>query len=319
MKMLYSLAGNVKEMGQKEMSRTAREGIVTCGYGNRFVVHTDTADYTCGLRGRVSFVSDHTTPVAVGDDVLFTVTGENEGIIDSVQPRRSVLSRPAIGREKSEHVLAANIDCLIIVASIKSPALRTGLIDRFLIVAGIGGLRPAIVINKVDLGLDEEACEAIKVYQSLGYPLFLTSVTDGTGLEQLLEFLKNHRSILSGHSGVGKSSLLNEFLPGTNLRTSAVSRVTGKGRHATSHIQLFRLPGGGFIVDTPGIKVLGLWQLERDTLADHYPEIQRYLGQCRFTGCSHIGEPGCAVKEAVTAGSISSMRYQHYKQIYDSL
>lgn len=301
------------------MSETTKEGIVTCGYGNRFVVCADAVDYACRLRGRVSFTSDHTTPVAVGDDVLFTVTGENEGIVDSVQPRRSVLSRPAIGREKSEHVLAANIDCLIIVASIKSPALKTGLIDRFLIAAGIGGLRSVIVINKVDLGLDEEVGEAVKIYRSLDYPLFLTSATDGTGLDQLQHFLKDHRSILSGHSGVGKSSLLNKLLPGTNIRTLPTSRATGKGRHATSHIQLFHLPDGGFVVDTPGIKVLGLWQLERDMLADHYPEIQRYLGQCRFTGCTHIGEPGCAVKEAVTAGHISPMRYQHYKQIYDSL
>lgn len=306
-------------MGQKEMSKTTKEGIVTCGYGNRFVVHTDAVDYTCQLRGKVSFTSERTTPVAVGDDVLFTVISDNEGVIDSVLPRRSVLSRPAIGREKNEHVLAANIDCLIIVASIKSPVLKTGLIDRFLIAAGIGGLQPVIVINKVDLELDDEAQEAIKIYQSLDYPLFLTSAADGTGLDQLRQFLKDHRSILSGHSGVGKSSLLNELLPGTNLRTSSVSHATGKGRHATSHIQLFHLPDGGFIVDTPGIKMLGLWKLERDTLADYYPEIQRYLGQCRFTGCSHISEPDCAVKEAVTAGHISSMRYKHYKQIYDSL
>jgi ribosome biogenesis GTPase len=295
------------------------EGIVACGHGKQFIVFAGDANYRCYLRKKVKFTTDQTTPVAVGDDVTITVFSPGEGVIEEVLPRRTVLSRPAIGRETSEQVLAANIDSLIIVTSVADPPLKAGLIDRFIIAAGTGNLAPAIVVNKADLGIGPEAREIIDVYRGLGYDLFVTSATSGEGLDDLRGFLKDHRSLLSGHSGVGKSSLLNRLLPGVSLRTSAVSALTGKGRHTTSTMELFHLPGGGFVIDTPGLKVLGLWQVDKESLAAYYPEMEAYRGQCRFTGCRHLAEPDCAVKNAVATGEITQLRYENYRHIYDTL
>ncbi|MCP4566323.1 MAG: ribosome small subunit-dependent GTPase A [FCB group bacterium] len=271
------------------------------------------------MRGRVKFKAKQTTPVAVGDDVIITISGDGIGVIESVNERCTVLSRPAVGRETIEHVLAANIDVLIIVVSVAEPPLKPGLIDRFLITAAIGGLIPVIVINKIDLGVSEEVEEVIRVYRSLGHELFLTSAIEETGLDKLGVYLKSHRSIFAGHSGVGKSTILNRILPGVDIRTAETSKATGKGRHTTSHMELFHRPEGGFIIDSPGIKVLGLWQIEQESLAGFYPEMTDIIDDCRFTGCTHLHEPDCAVKEALAEGRISAIRYQNYRQIYESL
>ena len=301
------------------MSDTVSDGIVTRAHGKQFVVFADGHYFSCHLRKKVKFKTDQTTPVAVGDNVSITVIGENEGVIEEVRERKSTLSRPVVGHETAEQVVAANIDSLIIVTSIKSPPLKPGLIDRFLIAARIGGLIPAIVINKIDLkcGRSDEA--AIQIYRSLGYALFLTSALTGEGLRQFRAFLEQHRSLLAGHSGVGKSTILNQLLPGIDLPTLEISPATGRGRHSTTHVELFQLPGGGFVIDSPGIKVLGLWEIDKRNLAEFYPEMNDLIDQCRFTRCSHIHEPDCAVKEAVAAGQISTLRYRNYIQIYNSL
>lgn len=303
----------------EDMSDTVSDGIVTRGHGKRFIVYADGHHYNCHLRKKVKFKTEQTTPVAVGDDVRITIVGDIEGVIEEVRERKSVLSRPVVGRETSEQVLAANIDCLIIVTSIKSPPLKPGLIDRFLIAARIGGLMPAIVVNKLDLKPGQSDEEAVRVYSSLGYDLFLTSALTGEGLDRFREFLERHRSILAGHSGVGKSTILNRLLPGINLPTLEISPATGRGRHSTTHIELFHLPGDGFVIDSPGLKVLGFWEIEKENLARYYSEMNAYVDQCRFTRCSHIHEPDCAVKEAVETGHISALRYQNYIQIYNSL
>ena len=303
----------------EDMSEHLLEGTVICGHGKHFVVYAAGKCYTCQMRKKVKFKTSLTTPVAVGDDVLISAAGENDGSIEEVRPRRSVLSRPTVGREDSEHVLAANIDALVIVASVDSPPLKPGLIDRFLIAAQLGNLAPFIVINKMDLHLDQASAEAIKIYQNLGFDLALTSAQEGTGLDHLARYLKDHRSILAGHSGVGKSTLLNRLLPGINLPAQEVSQVTGRGRHTTSHIEMFHLPDGGFVIDSPGLKVLGLWQAEKDGLDLYYPEMRSFRDQCRFTHCSHLREPDCAVRDAVLRGEISTLRYENYSHIYDSL
>lgn len=301
------------------MTEGSMDGIVTRGHGNRFMVYAEGRHYSCQLRKKIKFKTKQTTPVAVGDDVLVTVIDDKEAVIEEVRDRRSVLSRPAVGQETIEHVLAANIDVLIAVASAKEPAFKPGLIDRFLIAAESGGLKPAIVINKIDLGLDDEIKEAIDIYRALGYDVFPTSAIDHKGLREFGDFLKEHRSIMAGHSGVGKSTILNSMLPGVELPTREISHSTGRGRHTTSHIELFRLPEGGFIIDSPGIKVLGLWQIDREDLPSFYPEITALEDACRFPHCSHIHEPECAVREAVDEGSIAAMRYRNYVQIYESL
>lgn len=300
-----------------------RDGIVTRGHGNRFIVYSGNEYIPCQLRGIVKHKTHESTPVAVGDNVLISLIEDGEGVIEEILPRKSVLSRPAIGRETREHVLAANVDSLIIVTSIKQPRLKTGLIDRFLIAAQIGNLHPVIVMNKIDLGLESQTKEIIKAYRQLGFDLFLTSAIDKTLPENELSsfgnYLKNHKSILAGHSGVGKSSLLNLLIPDLNLPTSSVSKSTNRGRHATSWMELFQLPGDGFVIDSPGIKVLGLWQVEKENILEYYPEMRDYMDNCRFSPCTHTHEPDCAIKKAVESGEISKFRYRNYLQIYDSL
>ncbi len=320
---------------------TRLNGIVTRGHGNRFVVFSEGTYYSCTVRKKVKYLTNLTTPVAVGDDVYFELTntevavgvgaeaGLPEGVIVEIQPRRSVLSRPAVGREQIEHVLAANVDSLAVVTSISEPILKPGLIDRFLIAAAIGNLEAAIVVNKIDLKGEFDPQEIANIYRPLGIDLFLTSAepegenasSDSSGNEINLfrEYLRTHRTVLAGHSGVGKSSLLNRIYPGMNLKTSAISQRSGRGRHTTSHMELYHLPGGGAVIDSPGIKVLGLWQLDKKILDEYYPEMENIRTQCRFTGCSHIPEPNCAVKDAVKNGDISELRYNNYIQIYQSL
>lgn len=315
---------------------TSKNGTVTRGHGNRFIVFSEGVGaeageyYSCTVRKKVKYRTAMTTPVAVGDDVSFE-PAENEeeagipvGVIVEIYPRRSVLSRPSVGREQIEHVLAANIDSLAVVTSIAEPILKPGLIDRFLIAAEIGNLKAAIVVNKVDLKGEFDPQEIAQIYRSLGIDLFLTSA-EATApetvneIDQFKDYLSRHRTVLAGHSGVGKSSLLNRLYPDMNLKTSTISHRTGRGRHTTSHMELFHLPGGGAVIDSPGIKVLGLWQLDKKILSEYYPEMEQFRGQCRFTGCSHIPEPNCAVLEAVKNGEISALRYQNYVQIYQSL
>lgn len=312
-------AYNLLATTRKGMGDTVIEGIVTCGHGKQFIVFADGVQYRCHLRKKVKFTTDQTTPVAVGDDVAITVITTAEGVIEEVHPRRTVLSRPAIGRETSEHVLAANIDSLVIVASVTDPPLRPGLIDRFIIAAETGNLTPAIVVNKADLGIGPDSKEVVDIYRHLGYEIFATSAVNGEGLDDLRRFLKDHRSLFSGHSGVGKSSLLNRLLPGISQRTSTVSAVTGKGRHTTSSMELFHLPDGGFVIDTPGLKVLGLWHVDRESLSAYYPEMEAFRDRCRFTGCRHLAEPDCAVKKAVETGEITRLRYDNYCHIYETL
>jgi len=312
------------------MAEEKRKGVVTRAHGNRFIVCCDGDNFNCQVLKKVKFLSEKSNPVVVGDDVNLIVTGPDTGAIEFVYKRRRILSRPAVGQEGVEQVLAANIDSLIIVTSTRKPALKPGLIDRFLIVAQMGGLKPAIVINKIDLQYDREIKELATLYRGLGYDLFLTRALNASGFEhgsktapndlkKLHRYLGRHRSILAGHSGAGKSSLLNKFYPGLNLKISDISKASGKGRHTTSHFELFQLPGGGCVIDSPGLKVLGLWQMEKESLAGYFPEMSRLAGSCRFARCSHIHEPECAIKDAVEKGKISSWRYNSYVSIYNSL
>lgn len=299
------------------------KGVITRGHGNRFIVFTEGRYISCQLRGKVKFSTHKTSPAVVGDDVIVSLIGETEGAIERVEPRRTVLSRPAIGREDLEQVLAANIDSLVIVVSIKEPPLKTGLIDRFLIAARVGGLLPAIVLNKIDLGLDEAQAQIVRYYRKMEYRLFLTSAADSTAegneIEIFSHYLSEHRSLLAGHSGVGKTALLNTLMPDLELPTAEISASTNKGRHTTSRMELFRLAAGGFVIDSPGIKVLGLWEVDKESLWEYYPEMHQYQNQCRFASCSHTHEPGCRVREAAENGEIPSFRYRNYGQIYNSL
>jgi len=294
-------------------------GIVIRGHGKHFVVRSGGRDISCEIRGKVKHATTGTTPVAVGDDVVISLGSSSTGMIEEVGERQSMLFRPAKGSDRRRQVIAANLNQLAVVASVKSPELKPGFIDRFLIAAQIGGLTPLIVINKIDLGEPEILSELKSGYTALGIPIFFISAISGKGMEEFEAALSDHKTIFAGHSGVGKSTILNCLLPGQNLRVGEISDYSNKGVHTTSRVQLFELPQGGFVVDTPGLKVLGLWEVAKEELGDYYPEFSDYADQCRFTGCSHLHEPDCAVKDAVLRGKISRFRYNSYATIYKSL
>jgi ribosome biogenesis GTPase len=219
----------------------------------------------------------------------------------------------------TEQVIAANVDQMVIVVSVAHPKFKQHLIDRFTVAAIKGGLKPAIVINKIDLSHKVDLRRIGEIYRGLEMPVVRSSCTDGRGIEDLRLVLKDHESILVGHSGVGKSTLLNRVKPGLDLRTREVSEATNKGTHATTAIELYPLDFGGYVVDTPGLKVLGLWDLDQDELETLFPEFKPYLGQCKFARCSHTHEPECAIKQAVTEHEIYSERYESYARILSDI
>jgi ribosome biogenesis GTPase len=287
--------------------------------------------YECYLRGRL--FDDPGLQFAVGDRVEFDpveefhhtgAEGETDrltGVIHEILPRRSGLFRPPKRREKQSQLIAANVDQIIVVSALKQPHYRTGLIDRYLITVHRSSITVALCLNKIDLGKPKEIERArrdLKPYQDLGYPLVLTSALTGEGCEDLKKLLADKRSVLVGHSGVGKSKLAGQMQPGVALASSAV-RKSGKGRHTTTVATLIPLDFGGEIVDTPGVRELGVGDIRREELAHHFIELEPYLGKCRFNSCSHIPEPGCAVKEAVEAGKVHRARYESYEKLYREL
>ncbi len=298
---------------------TAHEGIVICGHGKSFIVRCHNNNISCEIRGKLKHKTHSTTPVAVGDDVIISFNADGTGMIEDIKERHSMFFRAAKGMVAKRQIIAANLDQLAIISSAKSPPLKTGLIDRFLISARAGNLQPLIVINKIDLGKTDFLSTVEKGYRSLGVPVCLVSAQTGEGCDELQELLKDHKSIFAGHSGVGKSALLNRLIPGLDQKTGEVSLYSNRGIHTTSLVELFVLAHGGYAIDSPGLKVLGLWKVERNEVAEHYPEFEKYLSQCRFSGCSHISEPDCAVKQAVTKGEIPLFRYENYVLIYNSI
>jgi len=287
-----------------------------------FTVETDEDVYVCQIRGRMKQERKDTDLVAIGDWVTISVAPDGTGLIESVAERESVLSRarpsPYERRkvlEDQEQVLVANPDQVVFVFSIKKPRPSLRKLDRFLVVAEMNELPAVICVNKIDLDRSGEAEKLFRIYEEIGYPVLYTSAKTGEGLEALRETLRGKISVLAGSSGVGKSSLLNAIQPGLGLRVREVSEATEKGLHTTRHAELFPLDGGGYVADTPGIRALALFDVEPQELDGYFREMAPLVADCQFSDCSHVHEPGCAVREAVEEGQISEERYNSYLRL----
>ena len=275
----------------------------------------------CDIRGALTAEgTGFINIVAVGDRVLISLPEADHGWVEQVLPRRSALARADSFYSHLKQIIAANMDRLLIVASWREPHIWRELIDEYLIAAARNNLEAIICINKVDLAESIDTCRAaVQAYADLGYRLLFTSAETGFGVDEVRGVLLGNSTVLAGLSGVGKSSLLSAVQPGLKLRTRAVSATSGEGRHTTKQVTMLPLHGGGYVVDTPGIREMGLRGLYRDELVALYPEILAVSASCRFADCSHVNEQACAVKEAVAQGRIAEWRYENYAKLYEKL
>ncbi|HFQ13469.1 MAG TPA: small ribosomal subunit biogenesis GTPase RsgA [Gammaproteobacteria bacterium] len=291
----------------------SRRGRIIAHLGKRLLVEDENGqEHRCSARRNLP-------ALACGDEVGWQQPDPRSCVIHELRPRRSLLARPdARGRQK---IIAANLDQILIVCAPR-PELNEGLLDRYLVAATLTGIEPVIVLNKIDL-LDEAALAAYRkrlaVYSKLGYRVIHTSAHADAAFNSLLECLREKTSVLVGQSGVGKSSLLNRLLPGVEARVGEMSEATGKGRHTTTTARLYHLPESGDLIDSPGIREFGLWNVTPAQLARGFPEFADLQPHCRFRDCRHRNEPGCAVLDALREGRISLARHDSYLRILASL
>ncbi len=262
-----------------------------------------------------TLLRDTRNAVAAGDRVLIRRMGETEGVIERVDPRSSVLAR---GSGQYQHVIVANVDQLVIVGSAADPSLKPPLIDRFIASATKGGVRPIVCINKADLTDPVTLQPIVGLYSRLGCEVLLSSALTGQGMQRLRVLLSGRETAFAGQSGVGKSSLLNALQPGLALETAEVSEESRKGRHTTRVAELLPLTGGGWVVDTPGVRQMELWDIAPEEVEAYFIELRPFLARCRFPDCTHTHEIGCRVKEAVDQGLLSRLRYDSYRRMRES-
>jgi len=281
-----------------------------------FSVQTDKGILVCKLRGRLKQGSREGDLTAIGDQVTVTKIGDGEGLIESIGPRQRMISRMApLPRGEYEQIIIANPDQIVLVFACAQPEPRLRMLDRFLIISEDQTIPAVIVANKTDLVTEEEARLLFNHYTDIGYSLIYSSVPEKRGIEQLREILAGKISALAGPSGAGKSSLLNAVQPGLGLSIQNVSQTTGKGKHTTVSSELYPLEDGGYVADTPGLKALALWDIEPEELDGYFPDISQFVAQCQFSNCTHVHEPGCAVREAVKNGIIHPQRYDSYLRL----
>jgi ribosome biogenesis GTPase len=281
-----------------------------------FNVKTEKGILVCKLRGRLKQGSREGDLAAIGDRVAVSQVGVDEGLIESVEPRQGMISRMApLPRGEYEQIIIANPDQIVLVFACAQPEPRLRMLDRFLIISEHQTVPAVIVANKTDLVSDQEARQLFGHYAGIGYPLIYSSVPEKRGIGQLREVLTGKISALAGPSGAGKSSLLNAIQPGLGLSIQNVSQTTGKGKHTTVSSELFPLKDGGYVADTPGLKALALWDIEPEELDGYFPDISPIVAQCQFSNCTHVHEPGCAVREAVKNGIIHPQRYDSYLRL----
>ncbi|MDE7407565.1 MAG: ribosome small subunit-dependent GTPase A [Muribaculaceae bacterium] len=284
------------------------------------VLTDDGRRLNCKVKGNFRIKGLRTTnPVAVGDHVHVTEPVDGSSFITDIEPRRNYIIRKASNLSKESHIIAANLDQAILVTSLVHPAVSTVFMDRFLATASAYGIPAVIVINKIDLLTEQEDRELLDavtyLYKSIGYDVLHVSAKKGVGIEDLRDVLPGKVSLLSGNSGVGKSSIINELLPELNLRTALISQSHDTGMHTTTFSTMYPLPHGGFVIDTPGVKGFGTVEFDPAEVSHYFPEIFEMSAECRYSDCTHTHEPGCAVLHALEENRIAQSRYNSYLSI----
>jgi len=299
----------------------AKKGRIIKSTGSWYEVALDSGEsISSRLPGKFRLnKKEQTNPVAVGDIVEIEEVEDGTGIIKEIKERFNKIARQATHGRRGEHIIVANIDQAFVVQSVRKPRYKTGFIDRFLVTCEAFEIPPIIIINKMDLATDKDLKNIKfiqKVYNSLGYDFITCSIHDETKLRPIIDHLKNKISVFAGPSGVGKTSILNAIDPNINRTVKKVSEYSQKGKHTTTYAELIPLHFGGYLVDTPGIREFGLIHIEPREIALLFPEMEELQNECKFYNCTHIHEPGCAIKKAVEDGEIAEFRYKSYKNIY---
>ena len=295
--------------------------LVTEVAGMSALVEIDGAEQPATVRGLLTEIdTGYINPVAVGDRAIVTEGAEGSWAIEDIQPRKTVLARPDPFLAPRQQVIAANVDQLLIVSSWRNPDLWLELIDRYLIAAGLSEIEPVVCINKADLVGDKAELEsAVAIYREMGHTVLVTSATTGLGIDELRNTLAGKLTVVVGLSGTGKSSLMSDVQPGLDIRVGKVSEAHRQGTHTTTRSKLYRLDAGGYVADTPGIREFGIAGLTLGELPLYFPEVDELASECKFSNCSHLEEPECAVRDAEDDGRISTSRVASYRAIFDEL
>ena len=293
------------------------KGLVYKSTGSWYQVKSDEGNfYQCRIKGKLRLSGIRSTsPVAVGDRVGFDLDDEAIGVIHTIDPRENYLVRKSVNLSKQLHIIGANIDLVFLVITLKNPETFTTFIDRFLVSAAAFGIETVMLFNKMDQYSEEEletVNELKELYTSIGYQSVLCSTKSGQGISELQSLMKDHTSIFSGHSGVGKSTLINTVAPELRLKIGEISEQHGQGQHTTTFAEMFDLSFGGRIIDSPGIRGFGIADIDKEEIARYFKEFFKASENCKFNNCQHLSEPGCAVKSELEEGVIAESRYQSY-------
>lgn len=301
------------------MSDETKKGIVYKSTGSWYYVKSENEIFQCKIRGKFRTKGyKSTNPIAVGDVVFFYMEDAETGVITDIQERKNSIVRQATNLSRTTHLLASNVDQAVLVVSLNEPETPVEFIDRFLVSCEVYEVPAKIVFNKIDIYEQKHIdliIELTETYKNIGYECISTSVKDKINLKAVENLLKDKTSALAGNSGVGKSSLINAVSPGLDLKTSEVSIKYKTGKHTTTYTEMFELTFGGYVIDTPGIRAFGTDFIEKELVAQNFPEMYDLLSECKYNNCKHIDEPGCAVKVAFDEGEIAYTRYRSYLNI----
>lgn len=296
------------------------KGVVLKSTGSWYQVRSELGEViSCRVKGKLRLEGiKSTNPVAVGDRVHFDLEDDGNGVIEKIEKRDNYIIRRSTNLSKQTHIIAANIDQAMLIVTLQEPFTTTGFIDRFLVTAGAYHIPVTILFNKLDAhdeNADERLSEYLETYEKAGYQNIQMSALKKLGLQPVIDLMKNRTTLLSGHSGVGKTTFINALQPDLELKTAEISQAHKQGKHTTTFAEMFPLDMGGFIIDTPGIRSFGVYDIEKTEISHYFPEMLALLDQCKFNNCLHISEPDCAVIKAFENEEISYSRYKNYLEI----